>query len=363
MSESIHERPQAALSAFDLRTGARPLLFVILLIAPIALFVMILMIGSIRIPASEVLQFLFGIEIESAVTATIIWELRLPRAITALVCGAALGAAGLQLQTLFRNPLAGPWALGFTGGAQLGVALVIATGAVVGSEVLGQLAFLSELGILAGAVLGAGAVAILIAAASRHVSTMTLLILGLMLGYLAEGLVSIVLHFTTEMQGRVFSSWNNGSFGGVQWQHFPILLPCLGVGLVLALGLVKPLNALLLGESYAASLGLSVDRARLLVLACAVLLAAPVTAYCGPVLFVGIVVPHMARGLLNSSDHRLLMPAVMLLGATLCLAADLFVHLPWERHFLHLNAVNAAVGAPFVIWTLLRNRHMRTMEI
>lgn len=363
MSESIRETVLVSSLESDFRATFRPFLFVILLIAPTTLFLMILMIGSIPIPIAEILRFLFGAELESSVSATILWELRLPRAITASVCGAALGAAGLQLQTLFRNPLAGPWALGLTGGAQLGVALVIATGTVVGSATLEKLEFLSELGIVTGAVLGASVVAIVVAAASRHVSTMTLLILGLMLGYFAEGLVSIVLHFTTETQGRVFASWNDGSFAGVQWQHFPILLPCLGAGLILALGLVKPLNALLLGERYAASLGLPVGRARLLTMAGAVLLAAPVTAYCGPVLFVGIIVPHMARGLLNTSDHRLLMPATLLLGASFGMAADLFVHLPWERHFLHLNAVNAVVGAPFVIWILLRNRNMRAMDI
>ncbi len=363
MSEGIREATQVPLAEGDLRAGARPLLLGMMLVAPITLFSMILLIGSVSIPAAEALRFLFGLETQSATFETIIWELRLPRAITALVCGAALGAAGLLMQTLFRNPLAGPWALGLTGGAQLGVALVIATGAIVGSESLERLAFLSELGIVTGAILGASAVAIAVAGVSRHVSTMTLLIVGLMLGYLAEGLVSIVLHFTTEVQGRVFASWNDGSFAGVEWRHFPILLPCLGIGLLLALVLVKSLNALLLGENYAMTLGLPVGRARLIVLAGAVLLAAPVTAYCGPVLFVGIIVPHMARGLLNSSDHRLLMPAAMLLGATLCLGADLFVHLPWERHVLHLNAVNAAVGAPFVIWILIRNRNMRAMDI
>lgn len=363
MSERIRDTTQIPLSEVDPRAGIRPLLFGALTVAPVVMFVLILTIGSVPIPTMEAVRFMFGAELQSAMSATILWELRLPRAITALVCGAALGAAGLQMQTLFRNPLAGPWALGLTGGAQLGVALVIATGALVGSTTLDRLVFLSELGIVTGAVLGAGAVAVIVAGVSRYVSTMTLLIVGLMLGYLGEGLVSIVLHFTTEVRGRVFASWNDGSFAGVQWQQFPILLPCLSVGLVLSFGLVKPLNALLLGESYASSLGLPVGRARLAVLTSAVILAAPVTAFCGPVLFVGMITPHMARGLLNSSDHRLLMPATMLLGATLCMVADLFVHLPWERHVLHLNAVNAAIGAPFVIWILLRNRNMRTMEI
>jgi len=363
MSEGVRETMRIPLAESAFRTTARPFLYGLLLIAPVALFLMILTIGSVPIPASEALGFLFGGEQQSGIAETILWELRLPRAITALVCGAALGAAGLQMQTLFRNPLAGPWALGLTGGAQLGVAIVVATGTIVGSSTLERLAFINEIGIVTGAVLGSSAVAIVVAVASRHVSTMTLLIVGLMLGYLAEGLVSIVLHFTTEVQGRVFASWNDGSFAGVQWQHFRILIPCLCAGLLLAIGLVKPLNALLLGENYALSLGLPVRRARLMILMGAVLLAAPVTAYCGPVLFVGIVVPHMARGLLNSSDHRVLMPAAMLLGATLCLAADLVVHLPWERHVLHLNAVLAAVGAPFVIWLLVRNRTMRSMDI
>lgn len=336
---------------------------IVLIAMPAVLFFLVLMIGSVRIPAADVLSLLLGGEGLSPAVTTILWELRLPRAITALACGAALGVAGMQLQTLFRNPLAGPWALGLTGGAQLGVALVIATGALVGPSPLQGLSFLNELGVVTGAVAGSAAVAFLVAAVSRHVSTMTLLIFGLMVGYLAEGLVSIVLHFTTEVQARVFASWNDGSYAGVQWHHFRVLLPCLAVGILFAVALVKPLNALLLGERYATSLGLSVGRARLLTMAGAVLLAAPVTAYCGPILFVGIIVPHMARGLLHTSDHRLLLPASLLLGATLSLAADLFVHLPWDRHVLHLNAVNAVVGAPVVMWVLLRNRQMRAMDI
>ena len=149
----------------------------------------------------------------------------------------------------------------------------------------------------------------------------------------------------------------------MHWEHFPILVPLIVIGIITALLLVKPLNALLLGESYAATLGLSVDRARMMALTSAVLLAAPITAYCGPILFVGLIVPHLCRGLLNTSDHRILMPAVLLMGSVLALGADLFVHLPWERHFLHLNAVNALIGAPVVIWVILRNRHMRTLAV
>ncbi len=363
--EISQRRGEPALPAqpVDLRAALRPLAFAGLLAGVIGLFLLELMIGSVAIPLRDILTLLIGGEAGQAAWATILYELRLPRAITACVGGAAFGAAGLQLQTLFRNPLAGPWALGITAGAQLGVALVVVAGSVVGSAFLEQVAFLSNLGLVAGAGLGAALVLAVIASVSRRVSTITLLIMGLMLGFLANGLVSVVLHFTNETQGKVFASWNDGSFAGVHWEHFPILLPMLLVGIVAALLLVKPLNALLLGERYAATLGLSVGRARMMALTSAVLLAAPVTAYCGPILFIGLIVPHLCRGLFNTSDHRILMPAVLLMGSVLALGADLFVHLPWERHFLHLNAVNALLGAPVVIWVILRNKHMRSFAV
>jgi len=342
-----------------LRTGA----FFLLPVAVLSLVLLELTIGSVPVPLADVLAIVLGGASSSASYELIVLELRLPRAVTAGLCGAALGAAGLQLQTLFRNPLAGPWVLGITAGAQFGVALVVATGAVVASPMLARLGFLSDLGLLAGAFLGAGVVAAIIAAVAQRVSTVTLLVLGLMLGYLAQGLVSVVLHFTTEVQARVFAAWNDGSFGGVQWRDLRILVPLVGTALGAALLMAKPLNALLLGEEYAASLGLSARRARYLVLFCAVALAAPVTAYCGPILFLGIIAPHLARGLCNTSDHRVLMPVTVLLGATLALAADLLVHLPWERHVLHLNAVTAVIGAPLVIWIVLRSRQMRSLAL
>ncbi len=347
----------------DVRTSLRPFSFGALSIGIAGLFVLSLAIGSVPIPVEQIIRALFGMELANPSWGAIVWELRMPRAITALSAGAALGAAGLLLQTLFKNPLADAWVLGLIGGAQLGVAIVVTAGAIVGSATLARLGFLNDIGMVAGGMLGAGVVALLVAAMSRHVTTMTLLILGLMLGFLAEGLVSVVLHFTTEVQARIFASWNDGSFGGVTWNQIPILLPMLGFGLVFAFVMVKPLNALLLGERYASSLGLPVNHVRLAVLACAVLLAGPVTAFCGPVLFLGIIVPHMARGLFNTSDHRILMPASALLGAVFALAADLIVHLPWDRHVLHLNAVNAVIGAPIVIAILLRNRNIRSMEL
>ncbi|MCG8462744.1 MAG: iron ABC transporter permease [Holophagales bacterium] len=337
--------------------------FALLTVSLVGVFLLELAIGSTEIPLPEISRVLLGGEPAEPVTATILYELRLPRAITALTVGAALGAAGLLLQTLFRNPLAGPWALGITAGAQLGVALVVVTGNVVGSSVLEHLAILNQLSLVAGASLGSGSMIAAITVISRRVSTITLLIVGLMLGFFAQGLVAVVLHFTDDTQARIFASWNDGSFAGVEWRHFPTLLPLLGAGMVLALAMVKPLNALLLGESHADTLGVSLGPTRLAILGSAVLLAAPATAYCGPILFVGLIVPHLCRGLFKTSDHRVLMPAVLLVGSLLALSADLLVNLPWEHHFLHLNSINALIGAPVVIWVVLRDRHMRSLVL
>jgi iron complex transport system permease protein len=340
----------------------RILWFTLLGAGVLTLFLLELSIGTVRLGLSEVLAALFT-ESAPLTNVRIMYELRLPRAITAALGGAALGAAGLQLQTLFRNPLADSWSLGLMAGSQLGVALVVTTTTVVGSAFLERFAFLSNLGIVAGSSLGCLLVLLLMVSVARYVSTITLLIFGLMLGFLAQGLISVVLHFTNVSQGKIFSGWNDGSFAGVYWEQFPVLIPLVLTGLLVSLLMAKPLNALLLGEKYAASLGLSVRRSRIIILASAVLLAAPVTAYCGPVLFLGLIVPHLCRGLFSTSDHKVLMPAVILTGATIAMAADLFVHLPWERHFLHLNAVNAVIGAPVVMWIILRNKSMRSFQV
>ena len=349
-------------SKSQLNSHARLFLFPLLIGGVTLFFLLELGIGSVHIPIPGVVSALFNLEDANSTWVKIVNELRLPRTLAATISGAALGTAGLQLQTLFRNPLAGPWALGLTAGAQLGVAIVVTTAAVVGSNFLENFAILGNLSIVVGAMLGCLLVLLLIVGISRKVSTITLLIFGLMLGYLAQGLISVILHFTNQSQVKIFAGWNDGSFAGVYWEHFPVLLPLTLLGLISGWFMAKPLNALLLGENYARSLGVSVGRVRTVTLASAVLLAAPVTAYCGPILFLGLIIPHLARGLFNTSDHKVLLPAVMLLGSLIALAADLFVHLPWERHFLHLNAVNALIGAPVVMWVILRNKRMRGFE-
>ena len=363
MSKTISSPVSYTEKKVRLSSHSRLFLFPFLIVGAVLFFLLELGIGSVYIPIPGVVSALFGLEGANDTWIKIINELRLPRTIAAAIGGAALGTAGLQLQTLFRNPLAGPWALGLTAGAQLGVALVVTSAAVVGSSFLENFAFIGNLSIVAGAMLGCLLVLLLIVAIARRVSTITLLIFGLMLGYLAQGLISVILHFTNQSQVKIFAGWNDGSFAGVYWEHFPVLLPLTITGLVIGLLMAKPLNAMLLGENYARSLGISVRNTRMITLTSAVLLAAPVTAYCGPILFLGLIVPHMARGIFNTSDHKVLLPAVMLLGTIIALAADLFVHLPWERHFLHLNAVNALIGAPVVMWVILKNKRMRGFEM
>ena len=362
MSSISTAQPATGKSAIKLASQSRLFLFPVLIVLLIVIFLMELGIGSVSIPVSGIIDALTGSSDADTTWSTIILELRLPRTLAALLGGAALGTAGLQLQTLFKNPLAGPWALGLTAGAQLGVALVVTTTAVVGSTFLENFEFLSNLSIVAGAMFGCLMVLLLIVAVSKHVSTITLLIFGLMLGFFAQGLISVILHFTNVSQIKIFASWNAGSFAGVYWEHFPVLAPMVLIGLVGGWLMAKPLNAFLLGENYARSLGMSVKRTRLITLSCAVLLAGPITAYCGPIIFLGLIIPHMARGIFNTSDHKVLMPAVMLLGAIVAQAADLFVHLPWDKHFLHLYAVNALIGAPVVIWVILKNKKMRGFE-
>jgi iron complex transport system permease protein len=198
---------------------------------------------------------------------------------------------------------------------------------------------------------------------SKRVTTVTLLIVGLLIGYVCIGLISALLHFVDEVQARAFEQWEGGSFDGITRAQLLIMAPLLASGIAVAFALVKPLNALLLGESYAATIGTSVARVRVLAFACVGLLAGPVTAFCGPIPFLGLVAAHVARGLLQTSDHRLLIPAAALTGSVLGMAADLFTHLPWNKHFLHLDAVIGMIGAPIALWVILRRRHMRALEI
>jgi len=320
-----------------------------------------LSIGHELLSPARVLHGLAGMD-PTSTEHRIVHGLRLPRVLAAILGGGALGVAGLLMQTLFRNPLADAWSMGLMAGGQFGAALVIVAGAVVGPAALQALGALAGVGIVTGSVLGTLGVAMAMAAMARRVGSVTLLVLGLMLGFLAQGLISVLLHFTNRTQTRLFASWNDATFASVAWPDFTIWLPPLVVGLLLAIWLAKPLTALLLGDTYAESLGVDVARLRRRVLAATILLAAPVTAFCGPVAFVGLITPHLARGLVGTARIGAVLPACFALGALLALAADLVVHLPWRQHFLHLNAILAILGAPVVITLLLTARSLRVAE-
>lgn len=328
-----------------------------LLLAILAASLFALSFGMVGIGVGDVTASLLGGG--DPMHGQIVRELRLPRVLTAIVAGGALGIGGVLMQALFRNPMADAWSLGLTAGGQLGVALLVTAAAFSGPAAIDFLRAFEGVSITAGAMLGISVFALAMASLARKVGTVTLLVVGLMLGFTVQGIVSVVIHFANRVGGRVFSGWNDGNFAGVTPGDIPMLAAPIAAGVALALFNAKPLTALLLGETYARSLGTDVTRLRRLTLAAVVLLVAPVTAYCGPVSFVGLIVPHFARAIAGTARIRPLLPLAALAGALLALAADLIVHAPWEQHFLHLNAVMALVGAPVVIGLLVFSRSMR----
>jgi iron complex transport system permease protein len=327
----------------------------------LVMFTLDLALGSVHIPPDHLLKILFGGEPERPSWRQIVLIFRLPRSVTAILAGAALSVSGLQMQTLFRNPLAGPFILGINAGASLGVALVVLSIGSVGTPaLLGHLGLLGELGVVAAACLGSALVFGAVLIVSRQVqSSMTLLILGLMFGYVTTAAVSLLLYFSIAERIQAYLIWQFGSFGGVTWSQMKILAPTVFFGLVIAHLLAKPLNALLLGEAYARSMGLTVQWARFWIIGSTSVLAGAITAFCGPIGFLGVAVPHLCRALFNTSDHRVLAPATTLMGASLALLADLIAHLPGHQMVLPLNAVTALIGAPVVIWVILRQRNLR----
>lgn len=330
--------------------------YTVLLLAGLALFLTSLSLGAVAIPLGDVLDAVFSGSTSHPVWRDIVLEFRLPRATNAAFSGAALGVAGLMLQTLFRNPLADPFVLGIVHGARLGAALLVTVAGLAGNAFLLRHGLVGDVGLALAAVAGACAVLAALTVLSRHVGVVTLLVAGLMLGYLAVGLISVSMHFIDDTQAAAFKAWDDASFAGATRQQLRILLPGIVFGLGASAALVKPLNGLLLGERYAASLGMHVGWVKGATLCLVAWLCGLVTAFCGPVAFLGLVAAQLARALMRSMDHRLLLPAAALIGTVLALAADLIVHLPWSRHVFHLNAVIGLVGAPVALYLLYRNR-------
>ncbi|MBE2184984.1 MAG: iron ABC transporter permease [Anaerolineae bacterium] len=335
--------------------------FLVLLLLVAGALAFSLFAGSVYIPPQEVLTALLGGETSRAGWTTIVQDYRLPKALTALLAGAALATAGLLMQTLFRNPLADAYVLGISSGASLGVALVVLSVGAGTATLLGNMGIAGDFAVVAAAAIGAFTVLLIVLLLARRVhSATTLLILGLMFGYITSALVSLLAHFAAPEQLRSFNNWSQGTFGDVTRVQLPIFAIIILLGLAVSVVTAKPLNAMLLGEDYAASLGVNLRRMRYLTIISTALLAGTVTAFCGPIAFLGIAVPHLCRVALRTSSHNVLIPAVILLGAAISLTADLIAHMPGAQIVLPLNAVMALFGAPVVIWVILRQPGLRS---
>jgi len=342
------------------KTPKKPWLWIWMLGILLLAWLLNLTVGSVPIPIQEVIRILLGHSASQPTWATIILDFRLPKSFTALLAGSALAIAGLQMQTLFRNPLAEPYILGISSGASLGAALVILLTGGGGVHFLAKLGFLGDAGIILAAALGALTVFVCVTLLARQVHTITLLVLGVLVGYLVNALVSILINFSLPEQVQAYLSWTFGSFGGVTWTQLTLFAPVILIGVLLAVGSIKSLNGLLLGETYARSLGISPRKARWSIILGASLLAGTVTAFCGLIGFIGIAVPHLARSLLRSSDHREVLPACAILGGAAALFADMLSQLPGGTAILPLNSVTALIGAPVIIWFLLKQRNLRS---
>ncbi|WP_446774589.1 iron chelate uptake ABC transporter family permease subunit [Macellibacteroides fermentans] len=334
-------------------------IYVWLSICLILLFAGSLIYGAVSIPLDAVADILMGNESVKESWKQIILYSRIPQAVTALFAGASLAVSGLLLQTLFKNPLAGPSILGISDGANLGVAAVMlyfgGTLSMANSlPISGYLAIV--VAAFAGACLILG---IIIFFSTKVKSNVMLLIIGIMVGYMASSLISILNYYASTDKVHAFVMWGMGDFSGVSSQQLPFFTTCSLVGLLLSILLIKPLNALLLGEMYAANLGIKVKRTRVLILLCTGILTATATAFCGPISFIGLAVPHIARLLLGSSNHKLLLPVTLLTGSCVALLCNIVMVLPGGNGILPLNAVTPLIGAPVIIYVIMNRKNIQ----
>ena len=317
----------------------------------VVLFVADILIGSVALPLGEVVGALFGSGDE--VTRNIVLNFRLPKAVTALLVGASLSAVGLQMQTLFRNPMAGPYVLGVSSGASLGVALFLLGLPLFGISTNGAI---SSIGVVGAAWIGSALImSVVLAVTARIKDIMVVLILGMMFGSAATAVVEILQYLSPEGALKSFVVWTMGSLGSVSREQLLIMAPVMILGLALSVSLIKPLNAMLLGENYASTMGINIRRTRLMISAITVMLAGTVTAFCGPIGFIGLAVPHIARMTFREADHRVMMPASMLLGALIMLFCDVASQLPANDMTLPINTVTALIGIPVVVVVIVRN--------
>lgn len=335
----------------------RSILFFSVVVLIALLIVINVLLGSVSLPVSDVIDTLMGGSAAPVTTQNIILKSRLPQTLVAAFAGAALAVSGLEMQTVFRNPLAGPTVLGISNGASLGVALVLLLGGNLAGVALSKMGLVGEMALTFSAIVGAMFIMLLIISVSRHVrSSVTLLIIGVMIGYVANALIGVLKFFSVEEDIRSYVVWGMGSFQRVSPERFLPFAVSTGVLLVLSLPLVKTLNLMLLGDDYARNLGLNLKRSRLLVITSSGMLCAVTTAYCGPIAFLGLAVPHLCRGIIGTNDHRVLLPFTLFSGAVLALLCHLIARLPGFEGALPVNSVTALIGAPVVCWVLFKRR-------
>jgi cobalamin transport system permease protein len=334
------------------------ILFMSLTFLLVSFLVMDIFFGSVTLSPSDVIKVVFGDADRNL--ETIILKFRLPKALTALVVGIALSLSGLQMQTIFRNPMAGPYVLGISSGASLGVAFVILGFSASLSP--DSLKGLGNWMLIAASWSGAGFIMLLIMLVSSRVKDiMTILILGIMASSAISAIVTIMQYFSNETMLKAYVIWTMGSLGNLTSSQLNILLISVLIGVIISLFSVKMLNALLLGENYALSIGLNVKFARIVVFTCTSILAGSVTAFCGPIGFIGIAVPHITRIMFKTSDHKILIPGTILTGGAIMLASDIISQLPGSDNILPVNAVTSLIGIPVVIWVIMRNRKFSNM--
>ena len=311
----------------------------------------------VHIPFDEIIGILLGRNDGNVIWTNIILKSRLPQSLTAMMAGAGLAVSGLLMQTVFRNPLAGPSVLGISSGASLGVACVVLLSGSIGGVALSKLGVIGEVTITLSAIVGSLLIMALIAFVAQKVrGNVTLLIMGVMIGYIANAIIGVLKFFSAEEDIRAYVIWGLGSFSRVSGGQTSVFIILMLVLLPMSFFLIKTLNLLLLGDSYAKNLGLNIKRARLWVIGCSGVLVAVVTAYCGPVVFLGLAVPHICRGLFHTSNHAVILPASLLGGASLALLCNLIARMPGFEGALPVNSVTALVGAPVVMWVLFNKR-------
>jgi iron complex transport system permease protein len=336
-------------------TKKQNLFLLLLLFSVVILFFVNISLGSVAIPLEQLTKGIFGQPLDKSSWEIILWNFRLPKAFTAIFVGIGLAISGLLMQTLFRNPLAGPYVLGLSSGASLGVAFVILGVAFLPQSV--ATLFLSPFGLVLASGLGSFLVLLAVLVVAKQLKdTMAILIVGLMFGSFTSAIVNVLSYFSTAEQLQKFTFWSLGSISNLSWQEVGILGSFVSIGVLLSIWVIKPLNALLLGEKYAQSIGINYKKTKIIIILVTSILAGSITAFAGPIAFIGLAVPHIAKLIFQTSNHAVLLLGTLLLGAAILLLCDCIAQLPGSDLTLPINAITSVIGAPIVIWLLVRKK-------